>query len=66
LTVVQIVIARDGRLLDVRVTQSSGVAEMDQGVLNGVRQGSPYTPLPPEIAGDRASFTLPLVSVPIR
>src|SRR4029434_5245142 len=32
-TVVQIVIARDGRLLDVHVVRSSGFAEMDRGVL---------------------------------
>jgi TonB family protein len=63
LTVVMVVIARDGRLLDVQVVSSSGVAAMDQGVLNGVRQGSPYTPLPPSISGPSARFRLPLVSV---
>jgi TonB family protein len=63
LTVVRIVIARDGRLLDVAVIRSSGVPEFDRGVLAGVRAGSPYAPLPPEIQGDRASFDLPLVSV---
>jgi protein TonB len=63
-TVVQIVIARDGRLVDVHIVRSSGYPEMDQGVLAGVRAGSPYTPLPPSIPGDRASFTLPIVSVP--
>ena len=41
----------------------SGQPEMDRGVLAGVRSGSPYTPLPPEIKGDSATFTLPLVSV---
>jgi TonB family protein len=64
LTVVVVVIARDGRLLNVQVVRSSGVAAMDQGVLDGVRQGSPYTPLPPSIAGPSATFRLPLVSVP--
>lgn len=64
-TVVQIVIARDGRLIDARVVRSSGFAEMDTGVLGGVRAGSPYTPLPPNM-GDRATFTLPIVSVPQR
>ncbi len=63
LTVVRIVIARDGRLLDVEVIRSSGVPEFDRGVLAGVRAGSPYAPLPPEMQGDRASFDLPLVSV---
>lgn len=63
LTVVRVVIARDGRLLDVKVTRSSGYPEFDNGVLQGVRSGSPYAPLPPEIKGDSAAFDLPLVSV---
>jgi protein TonB len=63
LTVVRVVIARDGRLLDVQVTRSSGYPEFDRGVVAGVRAGSPYTPLPPEIHGDSAAFDLPLVSV---
>lgn len=62
-TVVRIVIARDGRLLDVSIARSSGVPEFDRGVLSGVRAGSPYAPLPPNIKGDSASFDLPLVSV---
>lgn len=62
LTVVRVVIARNGRLLDVSVVRSSGIPEFDQGVLAGVRQGSPYSPLPPEIKGESAAFTLPLVS----
>jgi protein TonB len=61
-TVVQVVIARDGRLLDIAVVRSSGFPALDQGVVAGVRAGSPYAPLPPEIHGDRATFTLPLVS----
>jgi TonB family protein len=62
-TVVRIVIARDGRLLNVSVVRSSGVPEFDRGVLAGVRSGSPYAPLPPDIKGENASFDLPLVSV---
>jgi len=62
-TVVRVTIARDGRLLDVAVTRSSGFPEMDQGVLAGVRAGSPYTPLPADIQGASATFTLPLVSI---
>ena len=52
-----------GRLLDVVVSQSSGYPEFDRGVLAGVRSGSPYAPLPPEIQGASATFTLPLISV---
>jgi TonB family protein len=62
-TVVRVVIARDGRLLDIQVAQSSGFPLLDNGVVAGVRAGSPYEPLPPDIHGDRATFTLPLVSV---
>ena len=62
LTVVRIVVARDGRLLSIDVIQSSGFPELDGGVVAGVRGGSPYTPLPPEIQGDRATFVLPLIS----
>jgi protein TonB len=66
LTVVQVVIGRDGRLLSAQIVRSSGVPAMDQGVLNGVRQGSPYTPLPASVTGPSATFRLPLVSVPDR
>jgi TonB family protein len=61
-TVLSVTIARDGRLLNVVVTRSSGFPEMDRGVVAGVRQGSPYTPLPDSIQGASATFRLPLVS----
>ncbi|WP_296385231.1 TonB family protein [Reyranella sp.] len=64
LTVVMVTIARDGRLLSAEVVRSSGVAAMDQGVLSGIRQGSPYAPLPASISGPSARFRLPLVSLP--
>ncbi len=63
LTVVRITIARDGRLLAIDIAQSSGFPAIDAGVLAGVRAGSPYAPLPPDIRGASATFTLPLVSV---
>jgi protein TonB len=63
LTVVRIVIARDGRLLHSEILRSSGEPSIDRGVLTGVRSGSPYAPLPPDIKGDSASFDLPLVAV---
>ncbi|MDI1284882.1 MAG: TonB family protein, partial [Reyranella sp.] len=62
ISVVRIVIARDGRLVGAEIVRSSGVPEFDRGVLAGVRAGAPYTPLPPEIKGESASFDLPLVS----
>ena len=62
-TVVRVTIARNGRLVAVEVIRSSGVPEFDQGVLAGVRAGSPYSPLPADIQGESASFNLPLISV---
>ncbi len=62
-TVVRIVIARDGRLLGATVISSSGEPEFDEGVLAGVRAGAPYSPLPDNIKGASAPFDLPLVSV---
>lgn len=62
-TVVRIVIARDGRLLGASVISSSGEPEFDEGVLAGVRAGAPYSPLPDNIKGASAPFDLPLVSI---
>ena len=62
-TVVRIVIARDGRLLSATVISSSGEPEFDNGVLAGVRAGAPYSPLPESIKGASAPFDLPIVSV---
>lgn len=62
-TVVRIVIARDGRLLSATVISSSGEPEFDAGVLAGVRAGAPYSPLPDNIKGASAPFDLPLVSI---
>jgi len=56
----RVVIARDGRVLTVDVAQSSGARSIDETILAGVRRNSPYLPLPPEIAGDRATFLVPL------
>jgi protein TonB len=61
-TVLNVTIARDGQLLNVVVISSSGFPEMDRGVVAGVQQGSPYTPLPDTIQGASATFRLPLIS----
>lgn len=63
LTVVRVVIARDGRLLNASIARSSGYPEFDNGVMAGVRSGSPYAPLPSDIKGASATFDLPLVSI---
>jgi len=55
-------IARDGRLLDVAIAQSSGVMALDRGMLEAIRAASPYPPLPAEFHGDRATITQPITA----
>lgn len=55
--VLRISIARDGRLLDVTIAQSSGVMALDRGMVEAIRAASPYAPLPAEISGDRFTFS---------
>src|SRR5262249_15449928 len=60
-TVITLVtIARDGRLLDVTISRSSGYHNLDNAVLEIIRQAAPYPPLPNDVTGDRHTFTLPL------
>lgn len=58
--VIRAVIARDGRLIEANIARSSGVAALDKGMLEALRAAAPYPPLPPEIPGDRDTFTLPI------
>lgn len=44
-------IARDGRLLSVRVFKSSGLPNSDKAALNAVELTAPFKPLPPEFKG---------------
>jgi TonB family protein len=63
MVVVHVVIARDGRLLEASITRSSGYPEYDRNAIAGLRASSPYPPLPPDIPGPSATFSLPLVAV---
>ena len=45
-TVVQAVIAKDGRLASATVSMSSGVKEWDDAALAMVKRAAPYDPLP--------------------
>ena len=56
----QLTIARDGRLLGVVVSRSSGLASLDDTSMNIVRAAGPYAPFPPTITGAQHTFTLPL------
>ena len=58
--VLRITIARDGRLVDVGLSRSSGAPALDNFALNMVRQVGPYMPLPDDISGPQHTFILPL------
>lgn len=58
--VTRLTLARDGRLLDVALARSSGFPDLDRGVMETVRQASPFAPLPPDIAADRFTILVPI------
>ena len=58
--VLRITVARDGRLVDVGLSRSSGLPSLDNVSLNMVRQAGPYMPLPDDIPGPQHTFILPL------
>ena len=60
LVVALVTIARDGRLLDVAISRSSGSKTLDNAVLEVIRAAAPYAPLPNDVLGDRHTFVLPL------
>ncbi len=45
-------IARDGRLLNVKVLRSSGLQTADNAAINAVKLTAPFRPLPPEFKGE--------------
>ena len=47
--VLDVAIRADGSLQEVRVTRSSGHAELDQAAQQIVRLGAPYAPFPPQL-----------------
>jgi TonB family protein len=61
--VLNLVVARDGRLLNSGIAKSSGNPPMDAAVLETAQKAAPYGPLPPEITGNSATFML---SVPYK
>jgi TonB family protein len=60
LVVALVTIARDGRLLDVSISRSSGYKALDSAVMEVIRSAAPYAPLPNDVLGDRHTFVLPL------
>jgi TonB family protein len=48
-------IQRNGTIADAKVTQSSGIPEVDRSALRAVLASSPLAPLPPEYSGNQVS-----------
>ena len=61
--VLRLVISRDGRLLDVSIARSSGMVNLDRGLIEAARAAAPYAPLPNVLHGPQVAFTLPFASV---
>ena len=45
-------ISRDGRLLNIQVSKSSGLKAADDAAVNAVKLTAPFRPLPPEFRGN--------------
>jgi len=56
----RVTVARDGRLIDVKVDKSSGFPTIDAAEIETMRKASPFPPLPPDIPGERVVFILPI------
>ncbi|MDG3576225.1 TonB family protein [Rhizobium sp. YJ-22] len=54
---VRLTIVSSGQLGGVSVARSSGVSELDEAVVNGVRRAAPFPPLPPEWGKPSWTFT---------
>jgi TonB family protein len=60
MVVTRLTIARDGRVLDVSLLKSSGFPNLDNAVVETIRQASPFAPLPSELAQDHKTFIVPV------
>ena len=58
--VVTIRVARDGRVLEVEVRQSSGRAPIDDAEVHAIWRASPLPPPPPEFEGDPVTLVMPI------
>jgi protein TonB len=52
---------KDGRLGDIKVTESSSYAMLDKAAIENVRAGDPYPPFPSEIRENSLSIEVPIV-----
>jgi len=62
--VMRVTVARDGRVLDVRVGTSSGWPAIDAAELETIRRAAPFPPLPSEMPGDPVVLVLPVTYNP--
>jgi protein TonB len=60
LVVVRLAIARDGALLDVALARSSGFPDLDRGLIDAIREASPFAPLPATLQADQSTFVVPI------
>jgi protein TonB len=58
--IARLAIARDGRLLDVSLANSSGVPGLDDRIVDTIRRASPFAPFPADIAVAAHTFTVPI------
>ena len=58
--VTRVTVGRDGRLIDVQLTRSSGSPDLARGLLESVREAAPFAPLPADIGSQQLSFLLPI------
>jgi protein TonB len=58
--VTRVTIARDGRLIDVRIDSSSGSSALDAAELAAIRKASPFPPVPRDMPGDPVILVLPM------
>jgi TonB family protein len=61
--VLEVALAADGSLREVRVTRSSGQGALDQAAMDLVRLGTPYDPFPPACARSSTSCASPTSGV---
>lgn len=58
--VVMVRVARDGRVLEVEVRQSSGRAPLDDAEVHAIWRASPLPPPPPEFVGNPVTLVMPI------
>ena len=60
MVVVRLSVGRDGTVRNIALAKSSGYPEFDRDLLAAIRRASPFAPLPPEIADDPYTMTVPV------